>query len=236
MTKKQVRTRKPRPKRVLLPGDPKLGGFKSWIWDAGQQLGPTHKLNPTIAAVEEFNREQAPGGFPGIPNPPNTPEAFIEFLHVAEVRVFIGDEQSILVGTVKEASAKAMLLVSPVPVVNLPMPPTPPGSPLSSDAVTRYLLALRQWALQSHADAANGKPLSGTTKYTVIRLCNLAGVGNATLHKYAKLANVPTPETGKRNHQFTTPEARAILQCIIDNSSAGKTVAKCRAALVNSLK
>jgi hypothetical protein len=71
--------------------------------------------------------------------------------------------------------------------------------------------------------------------YTVAALRDMTGLANTALNKYAKLANVPTPPRGKRNHRYTAGEARAILQAIITRSSEADLVNRCRDALEKSL-
>jgi len=71
--------------------------------------------------------------------------------------------------------------------------------------------------------------------YTVAALRDMTGLANTALNKYAKLANVPTPPRGKRNHRYTAGETRAILQAIITRSSEADLVNRCRDALEKSL-
>ncbi len=74
-------------------------------------------------------------------------------------------------------------------------------------------------------------PAGAGTMYTVLALKKMAGLGNAALNKYTRMAHVRTAGLGERNHHFTAEEVKAVLHKIIDESSQQQTVDTCRASL-----
>jgi hypothetical protein len=76
---------------------------------------------------------------------------------------------------------------------------------------------------------------SGTPKqtFTVGEFCDLMGVSNGTLNKYAKRAGVTTPTRGKRNHSYTLDEVLVLLEFMASKSSAKDTRTRCQQAYDN---
>jgi len=62
-------------------------------------------------------------------------------------------------------------------------------------------------------------------------LTAMADVCPDTLNKYAKMAGVPIPERGKKNHRYSVREARTILQMIADRSPTKANREACKKAL-----
>jgi hypothetical protein len=91
------------------------------------------------------------------------------------------------------------------------------------------------WRLKARADLdpqlrAAASPQKETS-YTVAALRDMTGLENTALNKYAKLAGVPTPPRGKRNHRYTSAQVRAILKTIIASCTESAVVAQCQIAL-----
>lgn len=104
---------------------------------------------------------------------------------------------------------------------SLPALPAVTGEPKTD------ILVVRDWAA--------APPNKQDAGYTVRWLCDQLGISSDTLNRYAKMAGVPTPPRGKRNHRFTLPQAVQIVKHIVDNSSESRVLVKAK-ALVDNLK
>jgi DNA-binding transcriptional MerR regulator len=93
----------------------------------------------------------------------------------------------------------------------------------------------RQKILRRRTDAAGAAANSGHGKpgrmFTIAALRKLTGLRNATLNKYARLADVRTPRRGERNFRYGAADVGRILNAIITHSSEEALVARCQAAL-----
>jgi hypothetical protein len=69
------------------------------------------------------------------------------------------------------------------------------------------------------------------TRYLPIQLADMVGVCTATVNKYARMAKVPTPKRGKRNHRYTRRDALAILGWILRYSTDSKRQISCQRAI-----
>jgi hypothetical protein len=95
----------------------------------------------------------------------------------------------------------------------------------------RELEHLRLRAGEVTADAHGPTPTKPGQTYLAGAVAEMAGVSDTTLNRYAKLAGVPTPQRGKRNHRYSADEVRAILQAMIGKTSDRKMKGRCRQAL-----
>jgi hypothetical protein len=79
--------------------------------------------------------------------------------------------------------------------------------------------------------AATTAPAASVKTYLVGDVLKMADVSDATLNKYARLADVTPPERGKRNHRYTEDEVRRIFQKMIDGNGDQTMKKNCRVAL-----
>ncbi|MCE9555361.1 MAG: hypothetical protein K8T91_18585 [Planctomycetes bacterium] len=68
-------------------------------------------------------------------------------------------------------------------------------------------------------------------RHFVATMCQMTGLGNTSLNKYAKIAGVPTAKLGDRNFCWTNAEAIKILTAILDGNSEAGVSEHCQAAL-----
>lgn len=80
---------------------------------------------------------------------------------------------------------------------------------------------------------ASERSLAGAIGYTVAALRDMTGLGNNALNRYAKTANVTTPQRGERDFKYTLADVRAILQTIIASTAEDKLRDRCKTALRN---
>jgi len=90
------------------------------------------------------------------------------------------------------------------------------------------LLALEEMVDQRSMEIAADKTKG---PYTVARLRDQIRVSDQTLNKYAKLADVPTPKVGEKNHTYTVDEVRKILKTIIEKTTYARLIKCCREVL-----
>jgi hypothetical protein len=67
--------------------------------------------------------------------------------------------------------------------------------------------------------------------YLVREVLEMIGCGNTTLNKYAKLAKVPTPGVGCRNHRYSRADIIRILETITGETPEVKLAENCGNAL-----
>ena len=68
-------------------------------------------------------------------------------------------------------------------------------------------------------------------RHFVAEMCQLTGLGNTSINKYAKIAGVPTAIPGDRNFRWTDAEAIKILTAVLAGSNEVKVTEHCRTAL-----
>ena len=68
-------------------------------------------------------------------------------------------------------------------------------------------------------------------RHFVAEMCQLTGLGNTSINKYAKIAGVPTAILGDRNFCWTDAEAIKILTAVLEGSSEVRVCDHCKVAL-----